>query len=34
VHPENPAIRVYEACGFVERGLRRNYRLMVAQRAA
>jgi ribosomal protein S18 acetylase RimI-like enzyme len=30
VHPENPAIRVYESCGFEKRGLRNTYHLMVA----
>lgn len=34
VHPENPARRLYAACGFVERGLRRTYHLMVATRPA
>ena len=30
VHPENSASRLYAKCGFVERELRRTYRLMVA----
>lgn len=30
VHPENPAIRLYERCGFERRGLRNTYHLMVA----
>jgi ribosomal protein S18 acetylase RimI-like enzyme len=30
VHPLNPAIRLYESCGFVKRGLRNTYHLMVA----
>ncbi len=30
VHPENPAQRLYERCGFVERERRNGYRLMVA----
>ena len=29
VHPENPAIRLYERCGFERRGLRNTYHLMV-----
>ena len=29
VHPENPAIRLYERCGFVKRGIRNTYHLMV-----
>ena len=33
VHPENSASRLYAKCGFVERELRRTYRLMVAQLA-
>jgi GNAT superfamily N-acetyltransferase len=33
VHPENPARRMYAACGFEEAGLRGNsYHLMVARR--
>ena len=30
VHPANPAIRLYERCGFEKRGLRNTYHLMVA----
>lgn len=30
VHPLNPAVALYESCGFELRGLRSNYRLMVA----
>jgi GNAT superfamily N-acetyltransferase len=30
VHPLNPAAALYRRCGFVERGLRNGYRLMVA----
>ena len=30
VHPQNPAIRLYERCGFVDAGERNRYRLMVA----
>jgi ribosomal protein S18 acetylase RimI-like enzyme len=30
VHPENPATRLYERCGFCRVGLRRTYHLMVA----
>ncbi len=30
VHPENPAIALYERCGFRHAGLRRTYHLMVA----
>ena len=30
VHPENPAIALYERCGFRHAGLRGTYRLMVA----
>jgi len=30
VHPENPAIRLYERCGFEKRALRNTYHLMVA----
>lgn len=33
VHPENPAIGVYERCGFVKAGLRNIYHLMVAKAA-
>jgi ribosomal protein S18 acetylase RimI-like enzyme len=29
VHPENPAIRLYERCGFVKRDTRNTYHLMV-----
>lgn len=32
VHPENPAVGLYEACGFVKAGLRNNYHLMIAHR--
>ena len=31
VHPDNPAIRLYEHCGFAKRGLRNTYHLMVAR---
>lgn len=31
VHPENPAIGLYERCGFRKEGLRNTYHLMVAQ---
>ncbi|MGZ5182158.1 MAG: GNAT family N-acetyltransferase [Ramlibacter sp.] len=31
VHPQNPAIRLYEACGFRKREVRNTYHLMVAQ---
>lgn len=31
VHPQNPAIRLYERCGFVKQGLRGSYHLMVAR---
>lgn len=31
VHPQNPAIALYESCGFVRRGVRNTYHLMVAQ---
>ncbi|QJR12264.1 hypothetical protein DSM104443_03349 [Usitatibacter rugosus] len=31
VHPENSASRLYAKCGFVERELRRTYRLMVCE---
>ena len=30
VHPQNPAIALYERCGFEKRGLRNTYHLMVA----
>jgi len=30
VHPQNPAIRLYERCGFEKRELRNSYHLMVA----
>jgi ribosomal protein S18 acetylase RimI-like enzyme len=30
VHPQNPAIALYERCGFVKRELRNTYHLMVA----
>ena len=30
VHPQNPAIALYEACGFRKRGTRNTYHLMVA----
>ena len=30
VHPGNPAIRLYERCGFEKRGIRNSYHLMVA----
>lgn len=30
VHPENPAIRMYERCGFRKIGLRNNYHHMLA----
>ena len=30
VHPENPAIALYEHCGFRKSGLRHNYYLMLA----
>jgi len=30
VHPLNPAIRMYEGCGFVKREIRNSYHLMVA----
>ena len=30
VHPQNPAIRLYERCGFVNREIRNTYHLMVA----
>ena len=31
VHPQNPAVELYEACGFSRRGLRGNYYLMIAE---
>jgi GNAT superfamily N-acetyltransferase len=31
VHPQNPAVRLYEACGFSRRGLRGSYYLMLAE---
>jgi ribosomal protein S18 acetylase RimI-like enzyme len=34
VHPANPAVRLYQRCGFVARGLRNGYHLMVAPLAA
>ena len=30
VHPENPAIALYDRCGFKKIGLRHNYHLMLA----
>jgi ribosomal protein S18 acetylase RimI-like enzyme len=30
VHPENPAIALYERCGFCTTGMRHGYRLMLA----
>lgn len=33
VHPENPAIRLYERCGFVKEEIRRGYHLMIAFRS-
>lgn len=33
VHPENPAISLYEACGFRKQGLRGSYHLMLAASA-
>ena len=30
VHPENPAIKLYERCGFAKREIRNTYHLMVA----
>lgn len=32
VHPQNPAIALYERCGFAKIGLREMYHLMVADR--
>lgn len=29
VHPANPAIALYNRCGFAKRGLRRGYHLMI-----
>ena len=34
VHPQNPAIALYERCGFVQHGLRNSYHLMVLEHAA
>jgi ribosomal protein S18 acetylase RimI-like enzyme len=34
VHPENPAIAMYEACGFCKQGLRGTYHLMLVERSA
>ncbi len=31
VHPENPAIRMYERCGFAKAGLRNSFHLMIAR---
>lgn len=31
VHPQNPAIALYERCGFVRQGLRGSYHLMLAR---
>lgn len=31
VHPQNPAIALYERCGFKKAGLRNTYHLMIAQ---
>ncbi len=31
VHPENPAIAMYERCGFRKAGLRGTYHLMIAK---
>jgi GrpB-like predicted nucleotidyltransferase (UPF0157 family)/ribosomal protein S18 acetylase RimI-like enzyme len=33
VHPQNPAIRMYEQCGFVQRDIRNTYRMMIASLA-
>ena len=30
VHPQNPAIALYERCGFRHHGMRNTYHLMVA----
>jgi len=30
VHPENPATRLYEQCGFAKAGIRNRYHLMIA----
>ena len=34
VHPQNPALRLYESCGFEKRGIRNTYHLMVVDLAA
>ena len=34
VHPQNPAIALYESCGFEKVGLRNTYHLMVARLAS
>jgi ribosomal protein S18 acetylase RimI-like enzyme len=31
VHPQNPAIRLYQRCGFTKAGLRNSYHLMIAR---
>ena len=31
VHPQNPAIRLYESCGFRKAQVRNTYHLMVAE---
>ena len=31
VHPQNPAVALYERCGFEKQGLRNTYHLMVAR---
>jgi ribosomal protein S18 acetylase RimI-like enzyme len=31
VHPQNPAIRLYESCGFRKAEVRNTYHLMVAE---
>ena len=31
VHPENPAIKLYERCGFMKQGLRNTYHLMTVE---